>query len=239
MHRIRLLITPLLVIGACLSSCRDPASAVSSPASPAEVRAETMSSNCLSRDFAPTPAGVRLDMPHQGQSCAGWAWASSVSMIAARYGSPVNACQLVSAKTGERCCQFACGSSQCRGSVDAEDISQSLSEVLHVQNTRLPRVLTERELQTELASGRPVMLGFDGPYDGHFAVVSGFSPGKPTLYRLQDPTRAAGDLQRSYDELLTEKETGSHWDQTWSRLLPPERYCRTQARLDIARDPGF
>jgi hypothetical protein len=134
------------------------------------------------------------------------------------------------------CCDLnACATTCNHGGTDTQ-IEEAFQRVGY-PHRKLNGAITEEYLQSELSSGRPVMLylqsDLDQEVDGqkktsaHVRVVSGFSPPKgsqTTRYHVLDSAvpEARDD---TYAELLAEpKEKGIwqyRWEATW--LLIPEK----------------
>jgi hypothetical protein len=70
------------------------------------------------------------------------------------------------------------------------------------------------------------MVGFEGPFNGHAAVVSGYFPGNPATYLLNDPY--FDQLRVTYDALLSGPMTGgpaTPWVETWVHMAPNTQGC--------------
>jgi papain like cysteine protease AvrRpt2 len=174
-----------------------------------------------------SPTRIQLPLTPIAQQCAEWCWAASISMIANYYGATVQECTLATAATGNSvdCCNYAaCSISACDQGEGGNAVDTFFPE-LGIHGSDYPCALPERELAAEIGAGRPVMIGFQGPFSGHAAVVSGYTPGNPATYTLNDPYY--GVFEMTYQELLAGGvQIGeTPWAESWAQLSPKTAVC--------------
>jgi hypothetical protein len=161
------------------------------------------------------------------QTCQEWCWAASITMLGEYYGGDaVQQCNLATTLAGnlDNCCSYAaCGDPMCDQGATADQISDILSiDGLH--GNYYPCELAEVDLQAEISAHRPVMIGYEGPFSGHAVVISGFTPGVPATYTLDDPY--FGVLELNYQQILLGPNNGqTRWVYTWTQVSPTANLC--------------
>lgn len=183
------------------------------------------------------PEGVLLQVMPIPQECQQWCWAAAITMVANYYQRPVSECQLATIRisnSGFQCCNFsACMFAPCDQPAQENEMSAILIAVVGLYGDYAMRPLTERELQTELSNGRPVIVGYRGPFSGHVAVIMGFSPANPDIglpfatYRVVDPWPAFGVLDLAYMQIRMgpSPDGGTPWNRSWYHMSPRRDHC--------------
>lgn len=179
------------------------------------------SSSCASQ---PSNIPIDLSIPYMGQECNELCWAASIGMAAEFFGTAVYECQLASwlvlARTGTQynCCYYgACNDPYCNQPAQGNEMAAALSQGLGIQGIHQTSPISETQLQLELTNHRPVIVGFHGPFSGHAAIVTGFAPGAPATYHVQDPWPTFGQVFISYDS-LRQGPNGNQWHETFYKL---------------------
>lgn len=169
------------------------------------------------------PASAMLPVQYFPQACNEWCWAAGVTMIATYYGLPSSECELASAYSNflyDCCMPDACSYAECNhGSGPAEAIDAAFQYV-GVHGLSQHSALDEASAATELAQGRPLLVGFTGPFISHVAVISGYqTQGSIRVFHIMDPW--FGEADTSYQELLFGGPDGnSSISDTWWNLHP-------------------
>jgi hypothetical protein len=164
--------------------------------------------------------GVSLDMKVVLQPCSQLCWAAVSTMIGRYFDRGVEQCELATVKTGGNCCAAAsCLLDVCNQPALGSEITDVLARRLDLHGRWIARQLAPEELENELSNGRPVVVGFRGPFSGHVAVVAGFTPGAPTTYRVLDPWPEFGEMPAvTYQQLVAGPMM--EWVETWFGLSP-------------------
>lgn len=170
----------------------------------------------LACDLNPSSTPVMLNIPYLQQECDELCWAGAIDMVAQYFGQPYQECNLASYKvfiqTGYEynCCNYgACNDPYCNQSATADQMGAVLGNGLGIHGVLLDRPLTPPEIEAELDNGRPIIVGFMGPFSGHAAVITGYTPGAPVTYRIYDPWPTYGVVTLDYQGLLA--GPGSPW----------------------------
>jgi hypothetical protein len=181
-------------------------------------------------DLPIDPNGVWLPVPEMAQQCQSWCWAASIAMVASYYGKYVQECELAGYKSGYgySCCSWVACASGCNQTALPQEITTIISQ-LGLYGRFSQRVLTRYELETELSSGRPVYVMFQGSFSGHAAVITGFWGNG--YYHLVDPWYGPQDLP--YDAVLG-GPNGQRWAYSIHRLSPYPDGCSPGFNPDCA-----
>lgn len=158
--------------------------------------------------------GTQLSVMFLPQQCQSWCWAAGIAMVANYVGSYVQECELARAKTGFECCYYGCYG-YCNQTAQSNEIDGLLAQA-NVAHDYQAGPLSEHQLQVELSSDRPVLAGFQGPFAGHVAVITGFTPGYVTTYRIYDPWY--GIIDAPYSGLLSGPGFGEPWIHSYFRI---------------------
>jgi hypothetical protein len=190
------------------------------------------------------------------QWCSQWCWAAVSTSIANYFGTPMTdslgrqwparECYLASINAGfndwNTCCQYAaCGYQACNQPVAWHNMDDALAAV-GLYGRVLQRPLTEPEIQREIANGRPIVVGFQGTGIGHVALITGYTPGTPFVYQLDDPWPHTGmgstRFQLTYQQILYGPDGQTPWGGSWYRIsgrpdgcvqsVNPDCSCQTE-----------
>lgn len=152
-------------------------------------------------------------------------------MVAQYFGRPVAECQLAREKlrlaTGYLydCCNVnMCADQYCNVPAYVSEVATLFTEI-GIRGNMLSRPLTEEELQIELSQQRPVMVFYQGNQSGHYAVISGFSPGYPASYHVDDPWPTAGSLSMPYAS-IRQGPNNENWYMTYAQLTTGASVCQ-------------
>lgn len=171
---------------------------------------------------------VVISLQPMGQICQQWCWSATLTMVANYYGKSINICVPPSVKTGLQCCNWAACSNQiCNQPATTNEMANHFV-ALGVHGRVDPRALTEKELQTEISNGRPVIIAYQSSFSGHVVLVMGFSPGKngvASVYRVVDPYYGIFDVP--YKQVRYGYNNGSFtWASSfWKLRLETEEPC--------------
>lgn len=215
----RLLRTALLAVALGCSTEEECTSTIGNCGAPQSGPSQTCG------DRPPAESGVQLSIDLLPQPCSQWCWAAVSTVVGRYFGRPTSQCELASLKTGRSCCQYgSCVFDACDQPALGEELTTILSRHFGLHGRWLGSPIPEEDLRTELSNGRPVIVGFQGPFAGHVAVVTGFAPGTPTTYRVLDPWPAYGEISSiTYSELRNGPMMP--WTQTWLGLSPRQDGC--------------
>jgi hypothetical protein len=189
--------------------------------------------------LAPSTEGALLPIGPIGQQCPQWCWAAVISMIASAYGTVAAQCELASAKAGfnaPSCCNYAaCAYPICDQPAPTFQMEQVLGSLLGIHGTSVQGKISESELRSEIANGRPVIVGYLNSFAGHVVLVTGFGPGPAgsAPYHVVDPYYGVFDIP--YAQLAYGYMGGGTswtWGYTAYRLSPYANGC------NFAWDPG-
>lgn len=190
------------------------------------------------------------------QWCSQWCWAAVSTSIANYFGTPMTdslgrqwparECYLASINAGfndwNTCCQYAaCGYQACNQPVAWHNMDDALAAV-GLYGRVLQRPLTEPEIQREITNGRPIVVGFQGTGIGHVALITGYTPGTPFIYQLDDPWPHTGmgstRFQLTYQQILYGPDGQTPWGGSWYRIsgrpdgcvqsVNPDCSCQTE-----------
>jgi hypothetical protein len=181
-------------------------------------------------DLPIDPSGVWLPVPEMAQQCQSWCWAAAISMVAGYYGNYVQECELAGYKSGYgyNCCSWTACASGCNQTALPQEITTIISQ-LGLHGWFMQRALTQHELMTEISSGRPVYVMFQGSFSGHAAVITGYWG--DGYYHLVDPWYGPQDIP--YDAVLG-GPNGQRWAYTIYRLSPYADGCSPGFNPDCA-----
>lgn len=159
--------------------------------------------------------GVQLNVAEFGQECTQWCWAATITMAGNYFGQQFYGCELVSAYTGQACCNYqACGYAACNQPAQPQGMSASL-QWLGIQSQLSYQPLTASEMERELALGRPVIVGYQNSFSGHVVLVTGVSA--DGLFHVVDPYYGVFDV--TYEQLRWGYQGGgTQWAMTWHGL---------------------
>lgn len=212
------------------------------------------------------PDGAHLDVPIIIQGNRRWCWVAAPVMIGIYYSKQTfRLCEIVTetkkptltlTSTSSQitvqldCCAPYTEDINCDRGGDDDEIRQVFKLVGYEHRTT-GGVLSERELQIELSSNRPVMLTIRAVRDveeydpvtkkkkkirpAHVRVISGFTPAKPpdtpAQYRVLDSNFKA-PLKRTYAELILEPEHLADkpylWEDSWVLTATAAPECKKE-----------
>ena len=165
----------------------------------------------------PTVGAGPLNVPMIKQEQTQWCWAGCADMALHYYGnSGVNQCDLANWLFSQSaCCQIP-SSSLCNKPCQVPDVSRVYS-AFGLRSTYNGGSVAFFSLETEVAGGRPVEVGYAWTGGGgHVALVvqTGFINGNQAV-RVNDPAYGSGGVL--YSDLLTAYGQGS-WNWTWTGI---------------------
>lgn len=195
--------------------------------------------NEASSEYCDRPAPnqqVMLPITPMQQWCSQWCWAAVSTSISNYLGTqmtdsygqsrPARECYLASVNGGFRdwsaCCfAQACQSQGCNRPVAWSNMDDALA-IVGLNGRVVQRPLTEQEIRHEIANGRPIVVGVQGTGIGHVAMITGYTPGNPFIYQLDDPWPYSGmgstRFQLTYRQILNGPDGQSPWFGSWYRL---------------------
>ena len=172
----------------------------------------------------PSSSAIELSIPYIGQECNELCWDASIDMVAQYYGKNFRECDiaswLVGARTGVQhdCCYYgACNDPYCNQPAQADEMAAVLSKGLSIHGIEQAQPLSEKQIQLELTNHRPIIVGFQGPFSGHAAVIVGYTPGNPVIYHIHDPWPTLGEVMTDYMGLLN-GPNGAQWRYSFYQL---------------------
>lgn len=179
----------------------------------------------------PDPSGVLLPVGPMPQQCQQWCWAAVITMVANYYDVPATECELASMKAGfnyPACCSYAaCSYQACDQPAPTNQIEYILGQIIGIHGYAENAAISEAVLQTELANGRPVIIGYLNSFAGHVVLAIGYAPGPGgTRYRIVDPYYGVFDV--TYQQVAYGYMGGGaswRWGYTAYHLSPSSDGC--------------
>lgn len=189
-------------------------------------------------DVQPPASGAQVAVSYIQQECDELCWAAAVDMVAQPFNKSYSQCQtasfMVSSQAGQQynCCYYsACNDQYCNRAANDQMIGFVIKNGLKLYYSEISRPLSQDELKRELANNRPVIVGYQGPFSGHVAVIVGYSAGNPTMYTVYDPWPQFGMFTTAYENILSGPQTP--WRTSFYRFSqnqsgPPSNFCSGQ-----------
>ena len=169
------------------------------------------------------PNGVPVFLPvyYIQQECNELCWAAAIKMVGDYFGRYFQECEYASYKFALQsgmqynCCYgpSACYDAYCNQPAQTYEMVAVLDSGIGLYGDFIQTGagLPEQVIQAELDNDRPIIIGFQGPFNGHVAVLVGYTPGFPTTYTVYDPWPTFGIVTVTYEQLLQ----GPNWSTPW------------------------
>ena len=192
------------------------------PAQPNQPNAPSDDPSC---NITELPSQAQLQLAEYGQVCTQWCWAATTTMVANYYGIQMFGCELVSAYTGQQCCNYqACGLQVCNQPASTQGMTAAM-HWMGMQAQFANGALSETQLMRELALGRPVIVGYQNSFSGHVVVVTGYRSGPQTTFHVVDPYFGVFD-NITYQSLRNGYQAGQYqWGVTWHGMSANGKGC--------------
>ena len=123
----------------------------------------------------PTVGTQVLLLPTLGQATQSWCWAASMEMVMRFYGRPFSQCDAVITYTQDpRCCVAPQLTSCLVGARSLFDV-QSLLNIVRIGSSYVAGMLAKSTIVSEIAAGRPIIMGYGNSFAGHVTVLYGYT----------------------------------------------------------------
>lgn len=149
-----------------------------------------ISEACSNGDASPTePTGGGgggsqriLSVPFIAQQTPVWCWAAVSEMIFRYRGRGATQCQILSGWYRGDCCTFP---QFCQTTAPIQAIQQTLYAFGGLNSATYPGPISFQNIQSEINSGRPVIVAYRGSFSGHVVIIYGYDA-RGNVY-IRDP----------------------------------------------------
>lgn len=156
---------------------------------------------------------VELPIFQSRQQTEVWCWAATSEMVLQYYNVQTPQCEILSKYTG-----FSCCFSLAPVCYQAAPSLQTIQAVLRVEgrlNSTVTGRLSYSQVKREIDAGRPLIVAYQGSFNGHVVVIYGYDPKHESLL-IHDPFY--GTFSPRYARALSYGQSNLVWTNTITNI---------------------